>query len=69
LVKKDYSIRQHYNNEYKSGPKLPMPSNGGWRKGGSEKLGDMWKWDGAQWTEIKLTGKTPGKKRRARNGV
>jgi hypothetical protein len=25
-------------------------------------LEDMWQWDGQRWTEIKLTGQTPGKR-------
>jgi hypothetical protein len=29
-------------------------------------LEDMWQWDGGRWTEIKLTGKTPGNGTRRR---
>lgn len=28
----------------------------------TEHLEDMWQWDGRRWTEIKLTGRTPGKR-------
>ena len=29
---------------------------------GATPFGDLWQWDGAQWTEIPLTGPTPGKR-------
>lgn len=32
---------------------------GGWSNNGRVKLGDMWQWDGKDWSEIKLMGKKP----------
>ncbi len=44
----------------RAGVVLLYGGNSGGRAGMSEEHGDMWQWDGEHWTEIPLTGPTPG---------
>ncbi len=42
------------NGDYGSGPSNPGPDSG------QTALGDTWEWDGSTWTQVALTGNTPG---------